>query len=96
MSMQPSVRHQLERLVARHEEVSALLAEPEVLSDQDRYRKLSKEFSQLEDVVRVYREWRDAVKGVEDAQGMLSDPDPSVQDLARDEIRQSEEARLAV
>ncbi len=90
MTMQPSIRKRLERLAGRHEEVAALLAEPDVHNDQDRFRKLSKEYAQLEDVVRVYRQWRQAVASIEDAQGMLSDPDPSVQDLARDEIRQSE------
>lgn len=91
MSMQPSIRNQLERLAARHEEVEALLAEPEVVSDQERFRKLSKEYSRLEEVIRIYRQWREAIRAIEEAQGMLSDPDPSVQDLAREEIRQSEQ-----
>lgn len=90
MTMQPSVREQLERLADRHEEVAGLLAEPEIHDDPDRFRDLSKEYARLEEVVRIYRRWRQAIAAIEDAQGMLSDPDPSVQDLAREEIRQSE------
>jgi peptide chain release factor 1 len=90
MTMQPSIRRQLERLTGRHEEVTALLAEPDVQGDQDQFRRLSKEYAQLEEIVRIYRQWRQAVASIEDAQGMLSDPDPSVQELAQEEIRQSE------
>jgi len=88
--MQPAVQNRLDHLVDRHHELEALLAEPDVIADQDRFRKLSKEYAQLEGVVRAYGRWRNAIRNVEDAQGMLSDPDPAMHDLAEEEIRQAE------
>ena len=49
--MKESVQRKLEVLDERYEEVQALLSEAEVIADQDRYRGLTKEYSQLEGVV---------------------------------------------
>jgi peptide chain release factor 1 len=48
--MNPSMLAKLEQLASRHEEVSALLAEPEIIGDNDRFRALSVEYAQLEPV----------------------------------------------
>ena len=54
--MNPSMLAKLEQLAARHEEVSALLAEPDIINDNDRFRALSVEYAQLEPVVEdVYK-----------------------------------------
>ena len=50
--MKESVVIKLENLVERFAEVQALLSDPDVIGEQDKFRALSKEFSQLEDVVR--------------------------------------------
>ena len=49
--MKDSVVRKLENLVERFEEVQALLGDPQVIGNQDKFRNLSKEFSQLESVV---------------------------------------------
>ena len=45
--MTPTLRRKLEALVERREELERLLADPGVIKDADRFRKLSREFAQL-------------------------------------------------
>ncbi len=46
--MNPSIRRKLDELAERHQEVALLLAQPEVLNDNTRFRELSREFAQLD------------------------------------------------
>ena len=52
--MKASIVAKLEVLVERYEEVQALLGDPETMNDQNKYRELTKEYSQLEEVVLVF------------------------------------------
>ena len=45
----------LEQLEARHEEISALLADPDTMADQNKFRSLSQEYSQLDSVAKAKR-----------------------------------------
>lgn len=83
--MKASLRSKLENLVDRAEEVSALLAEPAVLSDNERFRKLSKEHAELEPVVDAFNAFRAAERGEAEARSLLKDPD--FKELAEQEIR---------
>ena len=56
--MKISVQHKLESLDERFEEVQALLGDAETISDQEKYRALTKEYSQLEDVVKCFRDYQ--------------------------------------
>ena len=49
--MNPSIERKLEGLLERYQEVQALLGEADVIADQNRFRALSKEYSQLEELV---------------------------------------------
>ena len=46
--MKDSIVSKLESLQERHQEISGLLSDPDVISDQNQFRKLSVEYSQLE------------------------------------------------
>ena len=48
--MKDSLLNNLQQLVSRHEEISGLLSDPEIISDQNRFRDLSREYSRLEPV----------------------------------------------
>ncbi len=50
--MKESLLNKLDVLRARHEEISALLADIEIINDQNKFRNLSMEYAQLEDVVK--------------------------------------------
>ena len=53
--MKESISDSLQLISARHEEIALLLAEPEVFSDQNRYRSLSREYARLEPLVLSWR-----------------------------------------
>lgn len=85
--MKQSIQLKLETLLERHEEVSALLAESEVIQDQDKFRTLSKEYSDLMPIVEVFKSYRGAKEGLTSAEAMLDEEtDAELKELAEDEI----------
>jgi len=94
--MKSSLLSKLEALADRHQEVAALLGDPETISDQNRFRDLSREFSHLNDVVGQFQRWNDLRQVLTDAREMLDDPDPELRSLADDEITGAQEALSTV
>ena len=84
--MKASISNKLESLCDRHEEIAGLLAEPDVMSDQDRFRKLSVEYSQLEPVVKTFSEYKQLEEDLEMAEELLSDPE--MKEMAQEEIKE--------
>ena len=82
--MKPSIVAKLEALLERHEEVQAMLGEPSVIADQERFRALSKEYAQLTDVVKCFRDWQQAQEDLSTAEELLDDPE--MRDMAQDEL----------
>lgn len=90
--MKASIKAKLEQLAERHEEIAALLGEPEVITDQNRFRDLSREYAQLEPVVKNWADYNQALDNLQTAQEMAEDPDPDMREMARDEVTQAEAA----
>ncbi|MBT5332248.1 MAG: peptide chain release factor 1 [Porticoccaceae bacterium] len=88
--MKDSIRHKLVLLVDRYEEVGALLSDPEVISDQNRFRDLSREYSEIEAVVKCFERYQTRTQDVEEAQEMLQDSDTSMREMAREELDSAE------
>lgn len=84
--MKASLLSKLETLTDRHEEVSALLGDSETISDQNRFRDLSREYSELEEVVRCYADYSQVKSDLEEAELMLEDDDLDLRDMAKEEI----------
>ena len=74
----------LEEVQTRFEEINQLLISPEVTADHRKMTELAKEQSRIEPVVQVYGIWRKANDDLEDARGMLDDPE--MREMAREEI----------
>ncbi|KAB2926567.1 MAG: peptide chain release factor 1 [Candidatus Contendobacter sp.] len=91
--MNPSMLAKLEQLASRHEEVGALLAEPEIIGDSDRFRILSVEYSQLEPVARGFWTYRRVLDDLDAAHEMSRDSDPDLRALAQDEALEAEARR---
>ncbi|MCL6270339.1 peptide chain release factor 1 [Sansalvadorimonas sp. 2012CJ34-2] len=89
--MKESLLARLDSLVDRFEELGALLSDPEVIGDQDRFRKLSKEYSELEPVTKCYQAFRQTQEDLEEARSMLSDGDAEMKELAQEEIKDATE-----
>ncbi|MFC3338175.1 peptide chain release factor 1 [Paracandidimonas soli] len=73
--MKDSMRNRLEQLARRLIEIDALLAEPETAGDMNRFRKLSRERSELEPVVAAFEAYSATEADIRAAQDMMSDPD---------------------
>ena len=84
--MKSSVRNRLEQLAHRLIEIDAMLAEPDIAGDMDRFRKLSRERAELEPVVEAFRAYTGVEADIEAATGMLGDPD--MKEMAEDELKQ--------
>ena len=73
--MKESLRFRLDQMSDRFEEVTALLSEPETMSDNKKFRELSVEHSDLSELVDVWARYRGAEEDLATAEEMLSDPD---------------------
>ena len=85
--MNPSLQRKLETIVERAEEVSALLADPEVIADGERFRELSVEYAQLNPVVNCFEALQKTREDEQSAQDMLKDPDPELRRSAIKTLR---------
>ncbi|GAA3700279.1 peptide chain release factor 1 [Oceanisphaera sediminis] len=84
--MNISILKKLEGLQERYEEVQALLGEASVINNQDRYRALTREYSQLEDVVGCFRRYRQAEADLAAGKEMLAEDDAEMKLMAQEEI----------
>jgi peptide chain release factor 1 len=84
--MKTSIRDRLEQVSSRYEEVGLLLSQPEVFSDQNRFRELSMEYSQLEPVVKAWQGWRNTQASIDEAKQMLGEADQEVKAMAEEEL----------
>lgn len=92
--MKPSILSKLEILSARHEEIAGLMSEPEIINDQNRFRSLSMEYAQLEDVVKAFADYQSTEEDLLAAQEMLQEDDDEMQAMAEEEINAARD-RLA-
>lgn len=87
--MKKSVYQKLEGLVERFEEVQALLSDPDTISNQEKFRALSKEFSQLEEIIKPFEEFKEAEDNFATAEMMLKDDDPDMREMAQEEFKEA-------
>ena len=86
------ILEKLEGLVPRFEEVSTLITDPNVIADQKRYVQLTKEYKNLEDIMKARKEYINAVNGLEEAKQLLTlEDDPEMKEMAREEIAACEQ-----
>lgn len=90
--MKASIEKKLQGLVDRHEELGALLADPEVISQQNKFREYSQEYAQIEPVVFIFKQHQALLKTLAEAKELLKETDPELQELAKQEVKFSEEA----
>ena len=77
----------LEGLVSRYEEVGTLITDPDVIADQRRYVKLTKEYKDLGAIVRKRAEYVQALTTIDEAKEMLaSEDDAEMREMAREEM----------
>ncbi len=85
--MKASILTKLEMLVERYEEVQHLLGDPGVIGDQDKFRALSKEYSQLEEVTKCFTAYKQAQEDLVAAEEMAKEDDAEMREMAQEEIK---------
>ena len=85
--MKESLRLRLDQLCDRHEELEALLVDIEVISDNKRFRNLSREHNDLTEITNVWKKYTQAEKDIVTASEMLADPD--FKEMAQEEIQEN-------
>ena len=83
--MKDSIRRKLEITSERMEEISHLLADPEVISDQNKFRSLSQEYSQIEPIINLFNESKSLNEDLLAAEEMKQDKDTAIQIMGNDE-----------
>ncbi|EGA66535.1 peptide chain release factor 1 [Vibrio brasiliensis] len=90
--MKASILTKLETLVERYEEVQHLLGDPDVIGNQDKFRALSKEYSQLEEVTKCFQAYQQAQEDLVAAEEMANEDDEEMREMAQEEIKEAKEA----
>jgi len=89
--MKDSLRAKLEELVERHEDLAHSLSDPEVIGDQDKFRRMSQEYAQLESLSADYRAWRALVDEIADLEEMENSDEAELREMAEVELDDARE-----
>ncbi len=86
-----SILEKLDGLEARYEEVSTLITDPSVIADQQRYVKLTKEYKDLDDIMKARKRYIDCLNAIKEAKDILAnEKDPDMKEMAREELSENE------
>ena len=64
-SLDPKLKHKLEGLERRSEELSHALADPEITGDMERYRATTRSFAELQPIITNYRDYTKVAEELE-------------------------------
>ena len=76
----------LEGVEERYTSLEERLGDPRVINDRDRYQRYVREHADLGKIVNAYRAYKETVQNLEDSKELLTDSDPEIESMARDEI----------
>lgn len=82
----PNLLKKLEQMQERHEEIGVLLSQATVINDNERFRQLSQEYAQLSPLVEQNHRYQRLLSEEVELKSMLSDPDPELQAIAKEEL----------
>ena len=90
-----NIYDQLQAVEDRYEELGELLSDPDVVSDTKRFMELSKEEASTRDTVTAYREYKQVIQSISDAEEMIKEAsgDPDLEEMAKEELKESKAAK---
>lgn len=94
--MKESIKLKLESLSDRYDELAALLGVAEVIMDQDLFRSYSKEYAELEPVVKCFNEFQQIDENIEEAELMMTDSDPDIKEMGVEEYKAGQAQKEAL
>jgi len=89
--MKDSIRRKLEALCERHEEVGMLLGDPDIISNQNKFREMSKEYAQLEPITKAFNDYQAAESDLETAEEMAKEDDAEMREMAQEEYKDAKQ-----
>ncbi|MEL6391916.1 MAG: peptide chain release factor 1 [Bacteroidota bacterium] len=84
---------QLESIYFRFKDIEDQMADPAVVTDQERFGKLGKEYGKLRPVAEVYLAYKNLLSNMETAEEMTKDSDPEMREMAQMELSELKEKR---
>jgi peptide chain release factor 1 len=90
--MKESLSNRLEGISERYEELSALLSEPEIISNQNKFRDFSREYSEIEPLVKCFASYRKAQEDIEEAKALMEDGDAEMREMAEEELQLAQDS----
>ena len=86
-----SILQKLEGLESRFEEVSTLITDPEVIADQQRFVKLTKEYKDLSDIMDARKRYINCLESIKEAKDILAnESDAEMKEMAREQLAENE------
>ncbi len=76
----------LEAIQDRYYHLEEQMSDPEVIADMSRYKKVSKEYKDLKEIVLVYQEYREVLGNIETANEMIKEEDEDMKEMAKMEL----------
>lgn len=89
--MKASILEKLQTLAERYQEVGHLLGDSEIISNQNKFRELSKEYAELEPVVQCFEQYQSVLDDISEAKSMLEESDPEMREMAQEELESANE-----
>lgn len=87
----------LDEVESRFEELNQNLQDPDLVSDQKKYRNLMKEYSDLEEIVKPYRRYREVINQIQASKGLLTEEkDEEMRSLIRADITSLETEKIQI
>jgi peptide chain release factor 1 len=84
--LKDSIRNKLENTRDRFEEIAGLLADPDIIGTQNRFRDLSREYAKLDPVVALFRKYESLQRDIDAAREMAGDADSEIRTMGEDEL----------
>jgi len=91
--LKQSIHTKLENLSDRLEELGALLSDPDVISQQDKFRDFSKEYAEIKPIVDCFQNYQQTLDNIESAKEMLKDDDDDIRDMAQEELEEAKKSQ---
>jgi peptide chain release factor 1 len=86
-----SILEKLDGLEARFQEISTLITDPDVIADQERFVKLTREYKELSDIMDARKRYIACLTTIREAKDIIAnESDPDMRDLAREELNENE------
>ena len=86
--MQTSIFQKLTAILAHHKEIAELLADPDIINNQERYRDLTKEYAREKDLVEKFESHLKNFEEMKSLEEMSAGSDPELKKMAEEELQE--------